>query len=197
MNYGRGAISALKFSPSGARILTAKTDYTVTLWSIGRSHEQRMVQNFSSHSAEVNDVEWLDEQVFASCGNDKKIFVYRTNDKVSRFTFGHHTDDITKLAWQPPQDGLAPENRKLASASDDGTVRLWLLPRYPKDRGTVSRSVSPNKSQRDEDDGEEEYEFEDSKNKRRCVGVLQVVKESENKRMDTIAWSPDGKYLAA
>lgn len=201
MTYGRGAISALKFSPSGHHILTAKTDYTVSLWAVGSSNDQRMLRTFSSHTAEVNDVEWLDDNVFASCGNDKKIFVYRTNDKISRFTFGGHSDDITRLKWQPAREGLAVEDRMLASASDDGTIRLWLLPRYPKDRGTVSRSVSPTKPNEDDEDDNafdwEENGVNGDKGKRRCVRTLVIVDESENKRMDTVEWSPNGEYIAA
>lgn len=195
MSYGRGSIKALQFSPSGNHILTAKTDYTVSLWAVGASNDQRLLRTFTSHTSEVNDVEWLDDTVFASAGNDAKIFIFRMNDKISSFTFGGHTDDITSIKWQPAREGVAPEDRILASASDDGTVRLWLLPRYPKDRGTISRSVSPSKPFDDED---HQFDWEEpSLGKRRCIRILSVVNESENKRMDTMAWSPNGEILAA
>ena len=200
MTYGRGAITALKFSPSGTHILIAKTDFTVSLWSVSGSNDQRMVRTFQSHTAEVNDVEWLDDSVFASCGNDRKIFVYRSNDKRSRFTFGGHTDDITRLKWQPVQESYTNEDRMLASAADDGTVRIWLLPRYPKDLGPMSRSASPAKPTEEspDDGGVDVYGFdEDVKAKRRCIRVLNVVDESENKRMDQVQWAPTGTILAA
>ena len=190
MTYGRGSIRAIKFSPSGSYILTAKTDYTVSLWAVGLANDQRMIRTFQPHTDEVNDVEWLDDQVFASCGNDKKIFVYRANDSRSRFTFNGHTDDITRIKWAPKKAGQPVEKRMLASASDDGTVRIWVMPAYPRDMGSASRSASPMKARVEDEEG-----LDLGKNK--ALRVLEVVRESENKRMDMVEWAPDGEIIAA
>lgn len=198
MSYGRGSIRAIKFSPDGSRILIAKTDFTVALWLLGSSHDQRMLRTFQNHTAEVNDVDWLDDQVFASCGNDKKVLIYRASDTRATFTLVGHTDDITRIKWQPKSRPAQPDQeRLLASASDDGTVRIWSLPDYPKGPGSVtgsvgSRSVSPMKQKAMEED-EEMLDLGSIK----AARVLEVVKESENLRMDSVEWSPSGEIIAA
>ena len=80
MSCGRGAINALKFSPSGSSILTAKDDFTVCLWIVNNTYQQTMARCFDSHTKEVNDVDWFDDHVFASAGNDHTIFVFRANE---------------------------------------------------------------------------------------------------------------------
>ena len=189
MSYGRGSIHALKFSPSGSAILTAKWDFTVCLWIVDNTYQQTMARCFDSHTKEVNDVDWLDDDVFASAGNDHTIFVYRANDKRPRFTFKGHTDDVTRIKWSPPQPGIAPHQRLLASVSDDGNVMVWRLPTYPDDRGTHSRSLSPIKAAKES--SEDDY-FQSAGavlGIEYCVNRVSVVTGSENRRMDTVEWS--------
>ena len=200
MSYGSGAINALKFSPSGSAILTAKSDFTVCLWIV-KNANQRMARCFESHTKEVNDVDWLDDNVFASAGNDHTIFVYhRSNDKRPTYTFKGHTDDVTRIKWSPAHPGAAPTQRLLASASDDGNVMIWRLPAYPEDRGTHSRSMSPIKIAKDV--GEDDY-FQNGGavfGSDHCVNRLAVVTGSENRRMDTVEWSPqcrEGRMILA
>ena len=160
-----------------------------------------MARCFESHTKEVNDVDWLDDNVFASAGNDHTIFVYhRSYDKRPTYTFKGHTDDVTRIKWSPAHLGVAPTQRLLASVSDDGNVMIWRLPAYPEDRGTHSRSLSPIKTAKDL--GEDDY-FQNGGavfGSDYCVNRLAVVTGSENRRMDTVEWSPeckDGKMILA
>lgn len=103
---------------------------------------------------EVNDVDWLDDTVFATAGNDHTIFIFHTSDKHIRYTLKGHTDDVTRIKWSPSVSATAPaESRLLASVSDDGYVMVWKLPAYPaekaeKERGGRggTRSASPVKA---------------------------------------------------
>ncbi|OCF31255.1 hypothetical protein I316_07041 [Kwoniella heveanensis BCC8398] len=152
MSYGRGAINALKFNPSGTAILTAKDDFTVCKWAHGPGYTMDMKMCYEAHTKEVNDVDWLDDEVFASGGNDHTIFVHRGSDKRPSFTLKGHTDDVTRLKWSPSSSNKPITSRLLASVSDDGNCMVWRV--------------------------------------NHCLHRLNVVSGSENKRMNTLEWSP-------
>ncbi|KIR97673.1 hypothetical protein L804_04815, partial [Cryptococcus deuterogattii 2001/935-1] len=171
MSYGRGAVNAMKWSPSGTQILVGKDDFTVCKW-MDRGGSMAMKMCFDAHTKEVNDVDWLDDEVFASAGNDHAIHVHYGDDKRPRFTFRGHTDDVTKIKWSPPPlhssiksaSGGARE-RLLASVSDDGYCMIWKLPYYPSARGASAsvgagaRSLSPVKKMEPPND-EDEYLYQ-------------------------------------
>ncbi|KAK8858393.1 hypothetical protein IAR55_002620 [Kwoniella newhampshirensis] len=197
MSYGRGAINALRFNPSGTSILTAKDDFTVCRWGHGQGYTMEMKLCFDAHTKEVNDVDWLDDEVFASGGNDHTIFVHRATDKRPRFTFKGHTDDVTRIKWSPALPNKPVSQRLLASVSDDGNCMIWRLPSYPERGG--SRSLSPVKKN---DSGEDDY-FQNNTpvtGVDNCLHRLNVVSGSENKRMNTLEWSPsceEGRMILA
>ena len=126
---------------------------------------------YSAHIiGELNDVDWLDDDVFASGANDHRIYVFRTSDKNVRYTFRGHNDDVTKVRWSPSpvpssfrtsssassastpvppavsaSHQATKANHLLASVSDDGYLMIWRMPSYPAERAvkSSSRSVSP------------------------------------------------------
>lgn len=124
-------------------ILVAKSDFTVYLFSMGNSYNQAIVECFESHTKTVNDIDWMDDSVFASAGNDHTIFIFRSNDRRPRFTLKGHTDDVTRVKWSPLQPGQSAHDRLLASVADDGNLMIWRLPHYPDDASAHSRSISP------------------------------------------------------
>lgn len=174
MSYGRGAVNAMKWSPSGTQILVGKDDFTVCKW-MDRGGSMAMKTCYDAHTKEVNDVDWLDDQVFASAGNDHAIHVHYADDKRPRFTFRGHTDDVTKIKWSPPnvsaRNGGGARERLLASVSDDGYCMIWKLPYYPSPRGASAsvgagpgagpgtRSLSPVKKMEPPSD-EDEYLYQ-------------------------------------
>lgn len=158
---------------------------------------------------EVNDVDWLDDTVFASAANDHKICIHRIDDRRPHYTFKAHTDDVTRIKWSPaPAPAPGPgsnqsqnqtetlSRRYLASVSDDGRLMVWQMDRYPHLRGGTksSGSVSPSKKDAAED-GDDYFGLEEH-----LVVKWQVVEASENKRMNALEWSPeraDGRMLLA
>ncbi|WVW84453.1 hypothetical protein I302_106487 [Kwoniella bestiolae CBS 10118] len=205
MTYGRGAINALKWNPSGSNIIMARDDFTVTKWGYGFDGKMALKNTFDAHTKEVNDVDWLDDDVFASAGNDHTIFVHRSNDKRPRFTFKGHSDDVTKIKWSPASASSSSNTRLLASVSDDGNCMIWKLPSYPEasTRTGGSRSLSPTKDK----EGSSEKDNDDYFNGGtpvpgvdHCLHRLTVVSGSENKRMSTLEWGAvreDGRMLLA
>ncbi|WOO77786.1 F-box-like/WD repeat-containing protein TBL1XR1-B [Vanrija pseudolonga] len=199
LTYGRGTINSLKFNPSGNSLLAAKDDFTVCLFVLDFDLKSPKQLSFEAHSKEVNDVDWLDDDVFASGGNDHHIFIFRANDRRPRFTLKGHTDDVTRVKWSPPQSGGTERARLLASVSDDGTIMVWKLPHYPADRGTVSRSLSPSKQPKDRESDDDFLVV--APGSEYCINRLAVVSGgTENKRMSTLEWSPasrDGRMIVA
>lgn len=168
--------------------------------------------------AEVNDVDWCDDMVFASGGNDHKICIFRIDEKWPHYTFDGHTDDVTCVKWSPsssiPSSSSSPSpsssQRYLASVGDDGKLMVWQMDKYPQHRRDRdkkwSRSVSPVKRDRDTNnagsDPDDDY-FTGTGgggDNKHLVVSWQVVEGSENKRMSALEWSPertDGRMLLA
>jgi len=157
----------------------------------------------------VNDVDWLDDQVFATAGNDHKIFIHRLDDQAYHYVFEGHTDDVQVIKWSPlPSSSTSPttedhSKRYLASIADDGQLIIWQIPEYPPSRprnGSKNSSIGGTASplKRESVDEGDDYQFESTS--RYLVARFTVVEDNENTQMGAVDWSRDeieGRVLVA
>ena len=112
-----GAISALAFSVDGGALASASKDKTIGLWTLGATE---IVNTFSvtGHTNAVTSVTWLKDQ-FATSSADQTVAVWdaATGARTRRF-IGHSAivNDVSAARGDAPL---------VASASDDGSVRVW------------------------------------------------------------------------
>jgi cytochrome c len=96
-------------------VVTGSFDTTVIRWDLA-SGRALLVHRF--HDGAVNAVIRLPEGGFASAGEDRRVALWRVGEAQPYRVLEGHGGPIAGLA-------LAPDGQKLASASWDGTVRLW------------------------------------------------------------------------
>ncbi|KAG6851329.1 hypothetical protein H0H93_005727 [Arthromyces matolae] len=107
----RGPIFAAKFSRSGKWLLTASLDGTSCLWDV---QQKLLYKQFRCHK----DVEWVDENTFATCGADRVIHIIRVHDSEPIKTLTGHGNEINQIK-------CSPSSTHLASCCDDMTARVW------------------------------------------------------------------------
>ncbi|KAJ3044531.1 Histone-binding protein rbbp4 [Rhizophlyctis rosea] len=106
-------------------LLTGAADSSICSWDIrGATKEVRTVEpvrKYSAHTASVEDVAWsqLIEPVFASVGDDKKLFVWDERKDTPVWGGEVHKLEINCLAFNPKNEYL------IATGSADQTVGLW------------------------------------------------------------------------
>ncbi|KAJ2806846.1 Transducin beta-like [Coemansia guatemalensis] len=111
-------IIAMRWNRKGSYLLSAYLDGTVAMWDVSLG---QLRQEYKAHVGCVLDVDWMDNSTFASCGSDRAVKVWRENDSSAPIkTFTGHKSDINSIKWHPG-------GRYLASASDDGTVKIWSM----------------------------------------------------------------------
>uniref|UniRef100_A0A1I8IR75 WD_REPEATS_REGION domain-containing protein n=1 Tax=Macrostomum lignano TaxID=282301 RepID=A0A1I8IR75_9PLAT len=71
------------------------------------------------------DVDWKDNETFASCSTDQSIQVCRLGSDSPIKTFRGHSNEVNAIKWDP-------RGQLLASCSDDMTLKLWSV-----DRGSL------------------------------------------------------------
>ncbi|KAG6873839.1 hypothetical protein C0995_010451 [Termitomyces sp. Mi166 len=113
----RGPIFATKFSKSGKWLLTASLDGTACLWDV---KEKCLHKQYRCHTDCCLDVDWLNEDTFATCGADRLIHLMRVNESVPFKTLVGHGNEINQIKFNPSQT-------RLASCSDDMTARVWSI----------------------------------------------------------------------
>ncbi|TFY79704.1 hypothetical protein EWM64_g4308 [Hericium alpestre] len=111
----QGPIFATRFSKSGKWLLTASLDSTACVWNV---KEKRLQTQYKTHTDCCLDVDWLDDEFFASCGADKVIHIMNLARESPLRTFGGHTNEINQIKFNPTRT-------RLASCSDDKTARIW------------------------------------------------------------------------
>ncbi|KAJ3869329.1 WD40-repeat-containing domain protein [Lentinula novae-zelandiae] len=107
----KGPIFTTRFSTSGRWLLTASLDGSSCLWDVAG---KKLHRQYHGHK----DVDWLNNDLFASCGADRQVHIFSVDEEKSIKTFGGHTDEINQIKCNP-------SGTRLASCSDDMTTRIW------------------------------------------------------------------------
>jgi WD40 repeat protein len=112
----REPISAVAFSPDGARLASASFDRTVKL---SDALTGRLLHTFALHTGNVECVAFSPNgRRLASGGEDKTVRVWDATTGREVLGLHGHTDRCSCLTF-------SPDGQRLASASSDGTIRIW------------------------------------------------------------------------
>lgn len=121
-SFHRSPLIAMKWSPDAHHLVTMDVDNVAILWSV---QSGTVLQHFDLKLGSKNpeslgvDVEWVDDRRFALPGGTVgTIGIYETSESSSVGKLVGHTGAISCLVFNR-------DNKLLASASDDFTVRIW------------------------------------------------------------------------
>jgi WD40 repeat protein/DNA-binding SARP family transcriptional activator len=126
-------INAITYSPDGTRLATAGNDATARLWDAASG---QLLHTFIGHTAEVVDIVFSpDGSRLATASLDRTAKVWDVATGRELMTLSGHTSGVTSVAFSPTDGGLSggrptggrPSDRRLrlATASQDGTARVW------------------------------------------------------------------------
>ena len=128
----RQGVTVVNFSPDGKTLANAGRSGIVKLWRRERldgenNFTYRLYRNLEQHNGTIWSLNFDSTgEKLASCGDDNIInLVDVSNGKLIK-TFKGHSDAVASVSF-------SPDNKLLASASYDKSVKLWSLnpPTYP------------------------------------------------------------------
>jgi len=110
-------IFSIKWNASGKYLLSGSVDKTAIIWD---AQKGEVLQQFAFHKEPTLDVDWRDEDTFASCSTDKMIHVCKLGHSESLKCFQGHKHEVNAIRWDP-------SGQWLASCSDDHTAKVWSM----------------------------------------------------------------------
>lgn len=116
----KGPVFALKWNTDGTYLLSGSVDNTAIVWD---TETGIMKQQFEFHTAPILDVNWMDNETFATCSIDTTVQVCRVGSKTAIRTFKGHLNEVNAIQWSP----YVSSKQVLASCSDDHTAKIWCL----------------------------------------------------------------------
>ncbi|XP_051955197.1 denticleless protein homolog [Xyrauchen texanus] len=130
--------SGLSLDSTSSRLFSNCTDDNIYMFNIS-GLKTTPVAVFSGHSNSsfyVKSSVSPDDQFLASGSSDHHAFIWKISEpKQAPLMLQGHSQEVTSVAWCPT------DFTKIASCSDDNTVRLWRLNCRPEE-GTANRDAN-------------------------------------------------------
>ncbi|XP_016116715.1 denticleless protein homolog [Sinocyclocheilus grahami] len=128
--------SGLSLDSTGSRLFSNCTDDNIYMFNIS-GLKTTPVAVFSGHSNSsfyVKSSVSPDDQFLASGSSDHHAYIWKISDpKRAPMMLQGHSQEVTSVAWCPT------DFTKIASCSDDNTVRIWRLNRRPDGENSLNR----------------------------------------------------------
>ncbi|XP_026147295.1 denticleless protein homolog isoform X1 [Carassius auratus] len=128
--------SGLSLDSTGSRLFSNCTDDNIYMFDIS-GLKTTPVAVFSGHSNSsfyVKSSVSPDDQFLASGSSDHHAYIWKISDpKQAPMMLQGHSQEVTSVAWCPT------DFTKIASCSDDNTVRIWRLNRRPDGENSSNR----------------------------------------------------------
>ncbi|KAF7824656.1 WD40 repeat-containing protein HOS15-like [Senna tora] len=128
-----GPIRSLKWNKNGDYLVTGSSDRSAIVWDV---KSENMKQQFKFHSGPILDVDWLNNESFATCSKDTFIYVCKIGKNQPLRAFAGHQGEVNCVRWDPTSSFLA-------SCSNDKTAKIWsmICHRYIRDLREHSMGV--------------------------------------------------------
>ncbi|KAL5716844.1 Cytosolic iron-sulfur protein assembly protein [Ranunculus cassubicifolius] len=140
-NGHSSTVWALSFNSAGDKMVTCSDDLTLKVWGTDSADKQTDDDKFSPwshlctlsgyHDRTIFSVHWSRQGVIASGAADDDIRLF-VEDEVDQSSYKMllkkdkaHDMDVNSVQWS------SKESRLLASASDDGSIKIWELTTLP------------------------------------------------------------------
>ncbi|GAA5878511.1 hypothetical protein JCM3774_000093 [Rhodotorula dairenensis] len=168
-------VCSLKWNPMGTMLLTSSLDQTVCLWEVSSG---KVRQQYATHSDTVLDVDWNDDQTWASASMDKTVHLMSLSRTTPLHRFRGHRDEVNVVKFSPC-------GTLVASCSDDSTVRVWSLRNIP----AVARDIAAKPVKKGDEARRIDRDDDDDAGGGGGGGVF--VLEGHESDVHQIAWHPE------
>ena len=105
-------------------LISGSDDHRICVWDINLGEEKNyLIHTYESHLGVVEDVCFnkLEENIFASCGDDRKMMIWDLRQQIPVFNIEAHVQEVNTIDFNPFNEYL------ILTGSNDKTCALWDL----------------------------------------------------------------------
>jgi len=180
------SINSASFSPDGKQVLSGSHDKTIKLWDVASGRE---IRTFLGHTDSISSVSFSpDGKQILSSSRDKTIKLWDTSSGKEIKTFVGHTDTVNSVCF-------SSDGKQILSGSNDKSIKLWDVVSGQEITNFLGHTKQVYSVVFSHNGRQILSGSEDETIKLWDVYNGQEIKTFSGYIGETVAFSPDGKYI--